>query len=534
VLLCSLWSYAVAAGLTAWWLVRFVAHTGSVAGSPWLVTHLGVAALATLPLGARMLLVLRGEADPLRATAENITHFYQTYWGAFGSGLIFYEPWVYAAFAAVLLLGGSGLVLDLSRSKHRASTRSTALVFGLYAVLLGATVFAYLWGAYVAGRYALGLAAPICVGLAVGLHHLARYRWLRWLPAGVVALLGALAVATPFWVIAPQYALPERLPPGAPLPAMERVDVTFGDRIRLIGYQLDRQRARPGESFELKLFLQALRPVEGDYPLVIALGGVVPDSPFPAALVRTQTGRGLYPTSRWREGEVIVDRYVVRVRESAPPDQIWRLVVGFDGLQARDSAGNRLGSSVPLAFFHVVADAEVAPPGARFEHPIAFGDSFELVAADLKLEQGGIRARLWWRILAAPREPLSTFIHLTQSPTGAPVATGDAPLLYGALAPALWAPGDLAVDDYRLAIPEGVAPGRYFLLVGLYRSGGGERLPAVRGDGVALDANAAVLGEVFLQENGTGTLDIAVAPDLAFAVSLAARPHGNRGHWEER
>lgn len=90
------------------------------------------------------------------------------------------------------------------------------------------------------------------------------------------------------------------------------VSFNFGDQIELSGYDLKQRTARPGESFEIELYLQAVEDMQNDYTISVQLLG--PDTQRFAALDRWPEPA----TSTWEIGDVIEDSYTLTVNEDTP------------------------------------------------------------------------------------------------------------------------------------------------------------------------------------------------------------------------
>jgi hypothetical protein len=60
-----------------------------------------------------------------------------------------------------------------------------------------------------------------------------------------------------------------------------------------------------------------------------------------------------------------------------------------------------------------------------------------------------------------------------------------------------WRPGEMITDNYGLALPEELAPGRYRLIAGLYSPASMERLVVITNDG-AQQQDHVTLGEVLV------------------------------------
>ena len=82
----------------------------------------------------------------------------------------------------------------------------------------------------------------------------------------------------------------------------------FGDRIRL--HRVRAEQTTPTQ-FAVTLDWSATQPVEANYAIAVRLSGV--------ASIDTQPGYGFLPTSLWRPGELVSDRYTLELPEGTPP-----------------------------------------------------------------------------------------------------------------------------------------------------------------------------------------------------------------------
>jgi hypothetical protein len=93
---------------------------------------------------------------------------------------------------------------------------------------------------------------------------------------------------------------------------------TLGDRVRFLGYDLDSDQVPAGETLGLTLYWQALNPMVESYSVFTHLLGPANE------ILGQQDGvpqGGAYPTSQWRPGEVVVDRYELVIDANAPGGQ---------------------------------------------------------------------------------------------------------------------------------------------------------------------------------------------------------------------
>ena len=113
------------------------------------------------------------------------------------------------------------------------------------------------------------------------------------------------------------------------------VDFSFEGRLKLSGYSLDRRAARPGETFLLTLYWQALQPLGEDFTVFTHVLG---ENETIWAQRDGQPQNGAAPTSSWIRGTLIEDQYELRLRTDTPPD-VYQIEVGM----YRSATGQRLG-----------------------------------------------------------------------------------------------------------------------------------------------------------------------------------------------
>ncbi len=103
------------------------------------------------------------------------------------------------------------------------------------------------------------------------------------------------------------------------VPAIQHpLEVNLGNEVELLGYDLDRTSAKPGDSLHLTLYWRSLEAMDESYTVFTHLldgesrvwgqKDNVPQS-------------GAYPTTLWVEGEVVADEYEIVVKPDAPPGQ---------------------------------------------------------------------------------------------------------------------------------------------------------------------------------------------------------------------
>jgi hypothetical protein len=111
--------------------------------------------------------------------------------------------------------------------------------------------------------------------------------------------------------------------------------------IRLLGYRLENDRARPGEKLVLDLYWQALEPVKQDLMALIQL--VDEEGSFLMYLDGSPSA-GRDTTDRWTPGQPLASRHLLAIPEYGPPgtyrltisihpfgEQTWIPAIGPDG-----------------------------------------------------------------------------------------------------------------------------------------------------------------------------------------------------------
>ena len=146
------------------------------------------------------------------------------------------------------------------------------------------------------------------------------------------------------------------------------------------------------------------------------------------------------------------------------------------------SAGQALGSSsVTIASVKVGG----APPGLTVARAVpqtkrtdTLEDLVTLVGYDLVQEETHLEVTLYWNCLAPLPADLTTFVHLRPAaePGALPSAQMDRPPADGAYPTSLWDPGETVKDLIVVPLAVDLPAGEYWLVVGLYYPGTGQRL----------------------------------------------------------
>ncbi len=179
--------------------------------------------------------------------------------------------------------------------------------------------------------------------------------------------------------------------------------VNFGNRLLLLGYSQFDER-------HVTLFWQALQPLDEDYRVSLVLCDPMGQSwgqwdGRPTAY--------LYPTNRWREGEIVTGHYDLTPLPGTPPGD-YGLEVGVYteddpvGLDVLDEAGAPQGKRAMLGGVRL-AVAAVTPEKIEVPHrsQINLGDGLTVMGWDLEHTEAQpgdrIRLTLFWRVEAQPQ-----------------------------------------------------------------------------------------------------------------------------------
>jgi 4-amino-4-deoxy-L-arabinose transferase-like glycosyltransferase len=114
--------------------------------------------------------------------------------------------------------------------------------------------------------------------------------------------------------------------------------------------------------------------------------------------------------------------------------------------------------------------------------------------------QGGdiLRFTLHWRAVERVQQDYKVFAHLMDE-GGTLVAQRDSEPVGGSRPTTTWDAEEEILDNYGILIPDGLEPGEYFLVVGMYRPATGERL-SVSGESVQTVDSAILLDAIMVTD----------------------------------
>lgn len=279
-----------------------------------------------------------------------------------------------------------------------------------------------------------------------------------------------------------------------PQTAIEEDRGELAPGIRLLGYDLPRREASPGDELSVALYWQALEDPNRDYLIAIQLtddqGDVWAES-FGSPIY------GSYPTTQWAEREVLKDWHDV----SLPPD----MPQGSYQVSLAISEDETLLNRVSLERIVVRGRARqfVVP---QIQHPLhaRFGQAVQFLGYDLSTDQvtagGTLQLTLYWQALQEMEMSYTVFTHLLDADEGiggqmdSIPGRGEAPTTS-------WVEGEVVTDEYEIVVDTDAPPGEYVIEVGMYDASTGERLPVydtsaeLEGHRVLLEATRVLVAE---------------------------------------
>jgi hypothetical protein len=271
------------------------------------------------------------------------------------------------------------------------------------------------------------------------------------------------------------------------------LDLNFAGKIKLLGYNLPSRRGQAGDGFPITLFWQGLEEMGQEFVIFtrlldnrqVAWGGY------------DRLARENYSTLLWAPGEIISDGFAVPVAADAPDGVYWLSVGWYAKADAEAKSLPLLDAETgqPLDLTSVmIGPLKVGgpPPGLIVPqaHPstsvnVELGDQINLMGYDMVIDRvesaqnlkskiQNLKLTFYWQALRQPDADYTVFVHVRDD-AGNVIAQKDQPLLGGAYPTSLWDAGEIIKDEISLPL-DGVAPGRYQIVVGLYDLDTGERL----------------------------------------------------------
>jgi len=291
------------------------------------------------------------------------------------------------------------------------------------------------------------------------------------------------------------------LSPRSVRPQMS-LDVNFGRRLRLVGFDLATRVRRPGDGVPLATYWQALTDVEEDYRLWIRLIGA--DGQLLAEETVSPASAG-YPTSRWRAGDVLQGQHRLIVPADALPGTA-SVVLSVVDPGGRPLTAHRL-RWLPIGDTDVrLTTVEIAPrnnvvteiPPMQHELNARLADGIELLGYDLKSDSNDpeegtssigrgsqLVVGLYWRASAVINGNFKVTVQVLSADNQV-VAQHDSVPANWERPTAGWLPGEVIADSHTLSLGPDIPPGTYRVIAAMYDPVSNSRLPVTQ-DGAEQD-----------------------------------------------
>lgn len=416
--------------------------------------------------------------------------FLASYWGLFGGVNVPMWSWIYDVLNGLLLLAVAGFaayLLQLLRRRYARRSRpwhiGTLLAeplaflrdhFALVvcvlfsaAVILGLVRWATTtWSSQ--GRLAFTAISTLSTLLVMGLA-----AWMPRRPAqitmgAVAGFMFLVSVSAPFLWIAPAYEIPG----PATTADLQPIDVTFGERMHLYGYDVsltgdDDPVLHPGDTLQVTLAWEALRPMTRNWSVFVHLNDPVLQAPL--AQRDMYPGQGLLATRLMDPGQRVVSHYQLRIPQAAVAPSHLELAVGLYDFQ---SGGDRRLRDEQGRDALVLQELDLVPLAGAYPNAtsVNFGEVLELVGysvAPRRLESGGeLSLTLHWQALKSPAQDYTFFAQVLDDVDTTRWAAND--LRQPTTA---WSPAEDQTVSLPMTLGEDTPAGVYPIIIGAYTRG---------------------------------------------------------------
>jgi len=456
------------------------------------------------PLGLNAFIAIVGGRYPqpnLLQLAREWKGFVMSYWGFFGGMNVPAPGWVYTIASVLALLGLAGVPLYIWRMVKPGRDLWRWLALGLV-ILWPAAVFVSLirWTLMTIasqGRLMFSALTALSLLMAMGLAAFTPRRLRALLPGGLSAFLFVAAALLPAVTITPAYATPPILTERDVATLSPRINATFGDSVRLLGYEVDKTEVAPGDTVHVTVYWKALAPMQENYSVFVH---VVGGDELILGQRDMYPGQGTYPTSLWSPGEIVADTYAVPISPTAMTPGEALFAVGLYNLQTGERLPVVDGMGQPLGD-HLRFGRLVLPPRMveGIPNPVYFNldNQVALIGYDLDRTSAApgeaFELTLYWKALRDLDTNYSVFTHVLGAQQSIWAQMDSWPL--GGDAPtATWKKGQVIRDPYELVVRPDAPAGVFELEVGMYGSDA-KRLPLL-GEGGHVQDVRILLGNV--------------------------------------
>jgi 4-amino-4-deoxy-L-arabinose transferase-like glycosyltransferase len=292
---------------------------------------------------------------------------------------------------------------------------------------------------------------------------------------------------------------PEEPPAVESLAIQNPQQEDLGGKIAFLGYDRDREVARPGESIYLALYWQAQQDLDEDYSVVIGLRGAGGDV-WP--LWADRPVHGTYPTTNWIAGEVVKDRYGLTIGQDVPAGDYELELMLVNCVTQQPLVASSGLPTISLGKLRVEAwERQFTIPAIQHPLEVNLGNKAELWGYDLDRTSAkpgdNLHLTLYWRALTAMDASYTVFTHLLDGESRIWGQQDSVPKA-GTYPTTLWVEGEVVADEYEIVVKPDAPPGQYVIEVGMYLPQSGQRLPVLDELG-QVEGDRVLLGTVEIQ-----------------------------------
>jgi 4-amino-4-deoxy-L-arabinose transferase-like glycosyltransferase len=449
------------------------------------------------PTGVQQMNALWGGRDPRESfwlAVSEIPYAWTSLWGRFGYGQIPMSNSIYIGALIVTAIALIGLIAAIIRRRSifdAIQIKQLPLII-FSALLFAAALFGYMMSSTAGpmGRFYFPGLSAFGLLMAIGLFQVSSFRLqvTRYSSLVVPALAFALALVSFFGYFIPAYAQPKLIDANT-LKIDQPINITFDGKIELLGAQIDRTSAQPGEPIRVTLYWRALQPIDQSYVEFVHL---IDQDGIIVAQRDTWPGRGMFPTVLWRAGETFADSLTLDIPETAFAPNNAKIQVGLfagDGtrLAALDASGNDLDQDAVS-----LNQVSILPRPGGYLNPIEanFGNKVDLMGYDMTarsiLPGQAVTVTLYWRSRSTFTADYAVFLNALR-PTLRTSAQDTGKPINGHFSTQVWQVGQVITDVRVLQFPITAKVGQLDVEVGWFLPKG-DRLDVLGADGHVIDS----------------------------------------------
>lgn len=384
-------------------------------------------------------------------------------------------------FRIIALVGWVGVIALLFSPASRR--------LGIFFALINLLIFAGTMPLWAEGRLKQPAVVPLVATAAFAITQIVEWLNARdWqkltryaaVPAvGLLLIFGGLDWTAANW--------PQTRPVAGVPEDVRRLDLVFGDQLKLIGWRVlpEWPAAEKGwthflRSYTVQLYWEALQPMTEDYDFYLAyvldgerVGGL--DRAIGTVSFRPK------PTSEWQPGEIYAEIIGFRIPQNVTRERAGDIQLGVYVAPGDPNDPNRAIIPLPITSLEnaptsislqKLAVFDTGYIGSELEgytpNSVTFGEQIALRGYQLPAEAAldeSISLKLYWAGLAEMTTDYTILLHI-EDEAGNMVAPFDVPPRGNTLPTSTWPPDYPIADEIAITVPD--TPGTYPVYIGWY------------------------------------------------------------------